>query len=136
MDEMDALILRQTWDRVPTSSGLHIVGCRQVFTIKYRSDGTVTKYKARLVICGFTQTYGVDYIKTFPMARLNFIRILFALVINHQWSMFQLDVKNSFLYGDLEEVYMKQPPEFVAQGENIVYKLKKVIYCPKRSPQA
>jgi len=59
MDKMDALILRQTWDHVPTSSGLHIVNCRWVFTIKYRPDGTITRYKARLVICGFTQTYEV-----------------------------------------------------------------------------
>jgi len=81
-----------------------VVGCRWVYTLKYRPDGSVDRYKARLVAKGFTQTYGVDYFETFsPVARLNSIQILFSIVVNMEWPLFQLDVKNVFLYGDLKE---------------------------------
>ena len=88
------------------------------------------RYKARLVAKGYTRTYGVDYFETFsPVARLNSIRIIFSLAVNMDWSMSQLDVKNVFLYGDLhEEVYIEQPPGYVAQGEHIVCRLRKAIY--------
>ena len=115
-----------------------MVGCRWVYTLKYRPDGSVDRYKARLVAKGYTQTYGIDYFKTFsPVARLNSIRILFSLAVNMDWAMHQLDVKNAFLYGDLdEEVYMEQPPGYVAQGENLICRLRKVIYGLKQSPRA
>ena len=87
-----------------------------MLTIKYHLNGTVDRYKARLVTRGFTQTYGVDYLEISPVARLNSICVLFSLAVNHYWSMFQLDVKNAFLYSDLEKVYMEQPPEYVTQG--------------------
>lgn len=69
-----------------------------------------------LVACGFTQMYGVDYFKTFSLvAHLNFIRILFFLTVNQRWPLYQLDVKNTFLYGDLQEqVYMEQLLRYVA----------------------
>ena len=73
---------------------------------------------ARLVAQSFTQTYGVDYLETFSfVARLNSICVLFSLSVNHQWPIFQLDMKNTFLYGDLEEVYMEQPPGYVHRGK-------------------
>ena len=95
-----------------------IVGCRWVYTLKYRPDGSVDRYKARLVVKGYTQTYDVDYFETFsPVARLNFIRILFSVVVNIEWPLFQLDVENAFLYGDLkEQVYMEQPPGILLRG--------------------
>jgi len=71
-----------------------------VFTVKYRQDDTVDRYKSRLVVRGFTQTYRVDYLETLsPVAHLNFICVLFSLVVNQvnqQWLMVQLDVKNIF----------------------------------------
>ncbi|KAK4404691.1 Vacuolar protein sorting-associated protein 52 A [Sesamum angolense] len=104
------------------------------------ADGTLERYKARLVAKGFTQTYGVDYFETFsPVARLNSIRVLFSLAVNLSWPMYQMDIKNAFLYGDLNEtVYMEQPPGYVAQGEKqrMVCKLKKAIYGLKQSPRA
>jgi len=107
-DEMDTLMSRQTWDLVPTSSELPAINCRWVFTMKYRPDGTMDRYKAHLAAWGFTQTYGVDYLEIFShVARLNSIHILFSLAVNQQWSMFQLDVNNAFLYGGLEEIYME-----------------------------
>jgi len=93
-----------------------IVGCRWVYTMKYRPDGSVDRYKARLVAKGYIQTYDVDYFETFStVARLNSIQILFSVAVNMKWSLFQLDVKDVFLYGDLKEkVYMEQPPGYVA----------------------
>ncbi|KAK4386066.1 Retrovirus-related Pol polyprotein from transposon RE1 [Sesamum angolense] len=90
------------------------------FLIALRKDGTLELYKARLVAKGFTQTYGVDYFETFsPVARLNSIRILFSLAVNLNWPMYQMDIKNAFFYGDLNEtIYMEQPPSYVAQGRS------------------
>ena len=81
-----------------------VVGCRWVFTLKYRPDGSVDRYKARLVAKSYTQTYDIDYFEMFSLvARMNSIRILLSIDVNLSWSLFQMDVKNAFLYGDLQE---------------------------------
>ena len=80
------------------------VGCKWVFIVKYKVDGTVERYKARLVVKGFTQTYDIDYTETFaPVAKLNTIRVLLSLVANLDWPLHQFDIKNAFLNGELEE---------------------------------
>jgi len=62
------------------------MGCKWVFTIKHRADGTIERYKARLMAKGYTQSYGVDYQETFtPVAKLNIVRILVSLVANQDW---------------------------------------------------
>jgi len=113
------------------------VGCRWVYTIKYHPDGSVEHLNARLMAKGYIQTYGVDYIETFsPVARLNSVHILISVAVNHQWPMYQLDIKNAFLHGDLyEEIYMDQSSGYVVSGsENLVYQLKKALYGLKQSP--
>ncbi|MGV7988856.1 reverse transcriptase domain-containing protein, partial [Mycobacterium kansasii] len=88
---------------------------------------------------GYTQTHGVDYFETFsPVAKLNSIRVVLSLAVNLSWPLFQLDVKNAFLHGDLtEEVYMHQPPGFVAShNPALVCRLKKALYGLKQSPRA
>lgn len=69
--------------------------------------GSMNRLKARLVAKGCAQTYGVDYIDTFFLvAKLSSIRIIISLASKHHWPLFQLDVKNDFLHGDLQkEVY-------------------------------
>lgn len=72
--------------------------------MKYKFDGKIERYKARLVAKGCTQTYGVDYIKTFAvMEKLNTIQVLLSLVANLDWELHQLDINNVFLSCDLDE---------------------------------
>jgi hypothetical protein len=88
---------------------------------------------------GYNQTYGVDYDKTFaPVAKMNKIRALIFIAANNRWKLFQMDVKNAFLHGDLqEEVYMDIPPGFNSrETEGKVCKLKKALYGLKQSPRA
>ncbi|KAI9195028.1 hypothetical protein LWI28_010959 [Acer negundo] len=97
------------------------------------------RYKARLVAKGFTQTYEIDYEKTFaPVAMLNTIRILLSLAASLDWKLHQLDVKNVFLNGDLEEeVYISVPPGLKQKGgNNLVCKLQKSLYGLKQSLRA
>jgi len=88
---------------------------------------------------GNAQTYGVDYSDTFsPVAKLTSVRLFISLAASANWPLHQLDIKNAFLHGDLqEEVYMEQPPGFVAQGGygRVCY-LKKSLYGLKQSPRA
>ena len=88
---------------------------------------------------GYAQTYGVDYSDTFsPVAKMTFVRLFISLAATHNWELHQLDIKNAFLHGDLqEEVYMEQPPGFVAREEiRKVCHLRKSLYGLKQSPCA
>ncbi|RDX86551.1 hypothetical protein CR513_32098, partial [Mucuna pruriens] len=114
---------------VSLPSSKKAVGCRWVFAIKVGSNDSVDHLKAQLVAKGYTQVYGLDYGDTFsPVAKITITRLLLSL--------HQLDIKNVF--GDLdEEIYMEQPPSFVAQGESgLVCKLRRSLDALKQSPRA
>jgi len=87
-----------------------------VFAIKVGPGGTIDHLKARLVAKDYTQILGLDYGDTFsPEAKMAFVRLFITMAALQQWPLYQLDVKNAFLNGDLqEEIYMEQPPGFVA----------------------
>ena len=89
-----------------------------LFRTKLKVDGTLDKYKARLVVQGFRQKHGIDYEETFaPTARLTSFHILLALVAHHGWPIYQMDVNSAFLNGFLEEeVYVAQPSGFPIIG--------------------
>ena len=94
--------------------------------MKMRLNGQVDRLKAHLIAKGYTQQYDSDYYDTFsPMAKISNVRLLLFMVVMRSWPLFQLDIKNVFLHGDLaDEVYMEQPPSFVAHEEaSLVCKL-------------
>ena len=135
---MLALKKNETWERCPLPKGKKTVGCRWVFSIKNHADGSIERYKARLVAKGYIRTYGVDYSETFsPIAKIDTIRVLFSIAANKDWPLHQFDVKNAFLRGELEEVYIKAPPGFsedFTPGEGC--KLRNALYGLKQSPRA
>uniref|UniRef100_A0A2N9IF95 Reverse transcriptase Ty1/copia-type domain-containing protein n=1 Tax=Fagus sylvatica TaxID=28930 RepID=A0A2N9IF95_FAGSY len=136
-DELDALHKTHTWDMTTLPPGKSAVGCKWVYKIKTRADGSVERYKARLVARGFTQEYGIDYEETFaPVARLTSVRSLLAVAAVRHWPLFQMDVKNAFLNGDLlEEVYMQPPPGY-PDSQNQVCRLRRALYGLKQAPRA
>lgn len=136
---MQALEANHTWNLVTLPPEKRAIGYKWVFAIKVNPDGSIARLKARLVAKGYAQTYGIDYTDTFsPVAKLSSVRLFISLAAVHHWPLFQLDIKNAFLHGDLhEEVYMEQPPGFVAQGESDrVCRLRKSLYGLKQSPRA
>ena len=139
LEEIHALDQNKTWELVHLPDNKKAIGCKWVYSVKLKSDGSLERLKARLVAKGYAQTYGIDYSETFsPVAKMTSIRIFISLAAKNDWVLHQLDIKNAFLHGDLaEEVYMEQPPGFVAQGEyGKVCKLKKSLYGLKQSPRA
>ncbi|GKV50011.1 hypothetical protein SLEP1_g56730 [Rubroshorea leprosula] len=113
-EEIDALHKNNTWTLVPPPSETNIVGSRWVFKTKLNPDGTVERFKARLVARGFSQMPGVDFEETFsPVLKPTTLRLVLAFATTLEWPLRQLDVKNAFLHGKLKEmVYMTQPPGF------------------------
>jgi hypothetical protein len=115
------------------------IGVKWVYRTKLNPDGSVNKYKARLVVKGYAQIFGVDFSETFaPVARLDTIRLLFALAAQNGWVIHQMDVKSAFLNGYLEEeIFVEQPEGFIVQGhEEKVYKLNKALYGLKHAPRS
>ena len=112
LTELQALQENGTWSLTPLPAGKTPIGCRWVYKIKHRSDGSIERYKARLVVKGFTQLEGVDFHDTlYSTTKIIYVHCLLALVVSYGWSLHQMDVHNAFLYGDLaEEIYMSPPP--------------------------
>ena len=103
--------INHTWELVDLPHGAKIIGCKRIFKTKLKQDGSIEKYKTRLVAKDFIQRKDVDYFDTFvPMTRITSIRVLIALASIHNLVIHQMDVKTTFLNGNLEEkIYMEQP---------------------------
>jgi len=113
--EMEAIRKNNTWQLVDPPTGVIPVKIKWVFKTKFNENGQVEKYKARLMVKGYSQRYGINYTEVFaPVARLDTIRMLLALAAQSAWDVFQLDVKSALLHGDLqEEIYVQQPMGFI-----------------------
>lgn len=138
-DEFNALLQNHTWTLVPHQEHQNIVGCKWIFQIKQKQDGSIDRYKAPLVAKGFHQKPSIDFSETSsPVVKPTTIRVVLTIAISHSWPIHQLDVKNAFLHGILsEEVYMKQPPGFVDHVfPSYVCHLHKEIYGLKQAPRA
>lgn len=113
MEEMNALEKNGTWKLVNLPKDKKTIECKWVFTVTCKADGSVERYKARLVAKGFTQTLGIDYQETLaPVAEMNSIRVLLSFAVNYSWPLHQLNVKNAFLNGNLEEVLYEPTSRF------------------------
>ncbi|XP_024025713.1 uncharacterized protein LOC112092835 [Morus notabilis] len=119
-EELSMIKKNKTWELVDRLKDRKVIGVKWVFRTKLNADGSINKHKVRLVVKGYAQVCGVDYLDTFaPVARLDIIRLVLAVAAQNGWKVFQLDVKSAFLNGILqEEIYVEQPEGFVEQGGN------------------
>ncbi len=103
MDEkMAVLDANATWELVALPKDKKAIGCKWVYKVKHNANGSVSKYKTRLVAKGYAQTYGIDYEETCSsVAKMTIVRAIIAMAIAKGWSLHQMDVKNVFLHGDL-----------------------------------
>lgn len=133
-DEYESLVKNDTWKLVERPKNRNIVDNRWIFKVKQNSDGSIDRYKARLVARGFTQEYGFDYMETFsPVVRFTSIRIILSIAAQRKMKLRQFDVKTAFLNGDLkEEIYMEQPVGF-SDGSDKVCKLQRSLYGLKQA---
>jgi hypothetical protein len=134
-EELDSLKQNDTWDIVDIPSNRKIVNCMWIFRIKYNSDGSIDRYKPRLVARGDSQVAGTDYDELFaPVVRFDSLRLLLAISASRNWRPRQLHVKTAFLYGHLkEEIYMRLPERRKIDGK--VCNLKRCLYGLKQSPR-
>ncbi|KAG7593962.1 GAG-pre-integrase domain [Arabidopsis thaliana x Arabidopsis arenosa] len=135
--EIEALELNETWTLEKLPHGVKALGSKWVFRLKFNSDGTLERYKARLVALGNHQKEGVDFDETFaPVAKMQTVRVLLGVASIKHWELHQMDVHNAFLHGDLDEdIYMKPPPGFLPSDPSLVCKLKKSIYGLRQAPR-
>jgi hypothetical protein len=119
--------------------GHKAIGLKWVFKLKHDEQGHVVKHKARLIAKGYVQRQDVDFEEVFaPVARMESVRVMLAVAAHHGWTIHHIDVKSAFLNGDLaEEVYVHQPPGFVAEeNEKKVMRLHKALYGLRQAPRA
>ena len=133
--EMKAMMDNGTWDMVPLPPGAHVMGCKWVLSKKRNSDGSLDRYKARVVAKGYTQEQGIDYNETFaPTLRYETLRVLLALAAAKDMAIDHIDISNAFLNGTMKEtVYMQQPPGYETGGADMVCRLVKTIYGTKQA---
>ena len=114
-NEYNSLLANDTWDLVPVMKGRKLVRCKLVYRTKYGPYGKVDKHKAILVAKGFLQVEGIDYTEIFsPISKMNSLHLFLSLVASYKWEFHQMDVKSTFLHGDLHlEIYMEQPLSFI-----------------------
>lgn len=138
-EEYDALVANNTWRLVLKPGSAHVVSGKWVFRHKYAADGSFERYKARWVVRGFVQHPGIDFKETFsPVVKSGTIRTVLTLAASRAWPVHQLDVRNAFLHGFLdEEVFCRQPTGFLdATYPDHVCLLDKSLYGLHQAPRA
>jgi len=135
--KIQALKVNITWKLTTLPLRKKTLGCKWIYRIKYNYDGTVERFKARLVILGNHQVKGLNYNETFsPVMKMVTIRITLAVAAARDWRLHQMDAHNTFLHGNLDDdVYMKLPLRFQVSQPNLVCKLQKSLYGLRQASQ-
>ncbi|GKE10895.1 ribonuclease H-like domain-containing protein [Tanacetum coccineum] len=135
--EIEALNINNTWTITDLPASRKPIGCKWLFKIKYKSSREIDRYKAILVAKGSSQREGIDFGETFsPVVKMVTVRCIISLVVHYDWPLYQLDVNNAFLYGDLyEDAYMTLPLGFSNDSGSQVCKLNKSLYGLKKAPR-
>lgn len=128
--EIATLEGNDTWELTELPPHKKPISCKGIYKVKYIPYGTVDKYKARIVVKGYTQVEGEDFYDSFsPVAKVDTIRLVFALAAARGWYVHKIDIKNAFLHGYLDEdVHMKLPPGYNSQQSSLVFKCKRSLY--------
>jgi hypothetical protein len=129
--ELDQIENNDTWELVPRPKNKNVIGTKWVFRNKLNEHGQVTRNKAILVCKGYTQVEGIDFEETFSLvAKMDAIRLLLDYACSKNIKVCHMDVKSSFLNGELEEeVYIEQPEGFqLSENADYVCELKKALY--------
>ena len=135
-NEMDSLTKNETWELTDLPADAKAIPCKWVYRLKTNPDSSIDKFKARLVVKGFSQTRGVNYSETFsPVAKLATIRSVFSIAASERMYLKQFDVSTAFLYGELSETVYMQQPEGYSNESPKVCKLKKSLYGLKQAPR-
>jgi hypothetical protein len=139
MEEYQSIMKNDAWDIVPRPKGKSVVTSKWIYKIKHVADRSIEKHKERFVAIGFSQVEGIDYDETFALvARYTSIQTIIVLASALGWRLHQMDVKTTFLNGEIEEeVYIEQSNGFVIHGKEAhVCRLKKALYGLKQAPHA
>ena len=139
--ELAGLVGLHTWTLVKISSlppGANIMGCHFIFTVKRLSDGSIEKFKARLVADGNTQKHGVDFDRIFStVVKSSTLRLLLILAAAHQYDLHQVDIRQAYVQAEITtNLYMRTPPgtpEFDSDGDRLVCKLQRSLYGLKQA---
>jgi transposase InsO family protein len=134
--EITSLKENQTWILTDLPRGAKAIPCKWVFRLKKNPDGSIDKYKGRLVVKGFSQRHGIDYSETFsPVAKMGTIRSILSITASEKMHLIQFDVSTAFLYGELEETVFMRQPQGYEDGTSKVCQLKRSLYGLKQAPR-
>ena len=130
--ELGGLVALHTWDIVPTNSmplGSNLMNCHFVFAIKRKQDGSIEKFKARLVADGNTQKHGVDFDRVFAtVVKTLTIRLVIAIAAARDYNLSSIDVRQAYLQAELkEDLYMRMPPGLPSRPGHVC-KLRRSLY--------
>lgn len=132
--ELQSIYSHQVWDLVPRTLGMNVLGCRFVYKTKRNPDGSIYRYKVRLVAQGFKQREGIDFAETYASTvRMQSVRLVLWLANFYRMILWKVDIETFFLYGSMkEDVYMSQPSGYES-GDAMVCKLNKSLYGTKQA---
>jgi hypothetical protein len=136
--EIEAIIQNQTWELTDLPQGKRVIPLKWVFKIKRDAQGNFDKYKARIVVRGYSQIAGLDFEETFaPVIRIESVRLLLAIAAANDLYILQIDCKNAFLHGKNDmDIFVHQPEGFVdVRSPDKVLCLNKSLYGLKQAPR-